>query len=70
MYIKTTSTEKKIRASLLLKFKTNSGTYLPKDEFLRITIKFSSNTRAITGITKLMPIASIKEDKTNTKSNK
>ena len=57
-----TVTEKNIRASALFIVKMNSGTYLPNDEFAKICKKFSSNTNAITGITKLIPIASINEE--------
>ena len=56
------NTEKNISASALSMLKINSGIYFPNDEFLKICKKFSSNTNAITGITKLIPIASINDE--------
>ena len=44
----------------------NSGTYFPKDELPSICKKFSSKTKAITGITKLIPIASSNDRIRNT----
>ena len=60
--IKIINTEKNISASVLSIVKMNFGTYFPNDEFLKICKKFSSNTNAITGITKLIPIASINDE--------
>ena len=62
--------EKNIKASSLFMLKINSGTYFPNDEFLKISKKFSSNTRAITGITRLIPIASMKDERTKIPINK